>query len=394
MPISESRRILRSSRVGPGLRGPGFVLLALLLVGNGPSRAESPAPEVGRLRKHVETLASEEFGGRRGRGAARAAAYIEAEFRDLGLEPLFSGEFAQKVEGDLPGRNVGALIRGSDPMLRDEFIIVSAHFDHLGVRGGVLYPGADDNASGVSMMLEVARVLAASPASTRRSVAFIGFDLEEYGLLGSKYFVEHPPMPLDRIKLFITADMIARSLGGVVDPYVFVMGAEHAPGLRPWVEEGALGLPLKVGQVGSDLLVVDRSDYGPFRLREIPYLFFSTGENPAYHTPDDSPGTLDYPKFEAIARLVHNVVVRAAGAEVLPAWSNPQDNPLSEAKVLLDVLRCLLDHEKELEINALERTWITTQIGMLEGILERGEMTPPERARMLRGAQFILYSVL
>ena len=103
----------------------------------------------------------------------------------------------------------------------------------------MLYPGADDNASGVAMMLEVARCLAAAPERPRRSVMFVGFDLEEIGLWGSRYFVEHPPVPLERVALFVTADMIGRSLGGVCDPYVFVMGTEHAPGLRPWIERAA-----------------------------------------------------------------------------------------------------------------------------------------------------------
>src|SRR4029077_10487164 len=106
------------------------------------------------------------------------------------------------------GANVGARLIGTDPQRRDEWIIVSAHYDHLGVRGGVLYPGADDNASGVAMMLEVARAFVQAPERPRRSVLFIGFDLEEVGLFGSRYFVEHPPVPLDRVKLFVTADMI------------------------------------------------------------------------------------------------------------------------------------------------------------------------------------------
>ena len=112
-------------------------------------------------------------------------------------------------------------------------MIVAAHFDHLGVRRGVLYPGADDNASGVAMMLEVARSIVAGPTPPKRSMMFIGFDLEEIGLFGSRYFVAHPPVPLDKVALFVTADMIGRSLAGVCESHVFVMGTENAPGLRP-----------------------------------------------------------------------------------------------------------------------------------------------------------------
>src|SRR5262245_43461343 len=174
-----------------------------------PCLAREPAPEDSRLRAHVAALASAEFQGRRGAGGAKAAAYLAAEFRRLGLDPLFGDSFLQPIpgkDGEPPlGRNVGAALRGSDPKLRDEWVIVSAHFDHLGARDGVLYPGADDNASGVAMMLEVARSLAAPGGAPRRSLMFIGFDLEEVGLWGSRYFVEHAPVPLARVALFLTA---------------------------------------------------------------------------------------------------------------------------------------------------------------------------------------------
>ena len=128
---------------------------------------------------------------------------------------------------------------------RDEWVIVAAHFDHLGVRDGVLYPGADDNASGVAMMLEVARSLVESPEKPRRSVMFVGFDLEEVGLFGSRYFVEHPPVPLDKVALFVTADMIGRSLGGVCDRLRLRHGDRALRrGLRPWIARPPRGKPL------------------------------------------------------------------------------------------------------------------------------------------------------
>ena len=114
---------------------------------------------------------------------------------------------------------------------------------------------------------------------------FIGFDLEEDGLFGSRYFVEHPPVPLDRVKLFVTADMIGRSLGGVCDAVRLRHGDRARARPPPLDREAAAGEPVTVGLLGSDLLLLDRSDYGPFRSRKVPYLFFSTGENPLYHTP-------------------------------------------------------------------------------------------------------------
>ncbi len=217
-------------------------------------------------------------------------AYLTEQFRRLKLEGLFGGEYLQAIPGKEPGtrigQNVGAMLRGSDPKLRDQWVILAAHFDHLGVRGGKLFPGADDNASGVAMMLEVARCVVQAPTPPKRSIMFIGFDLEEIGLFGSRYFVAHPPVPLDRVALFVTADMIGRALAGVCEEHVFVLGTEHSPGLRPWIEEAGRGRPLSIGLLGSDLLVLNRSDYGPFRSREHPLpLLHDRGESPLSHPP-------------------------------------------------------------------------------------------------------------
>ena len=355
-------------------------------------------PEEARLRAHVELLASPAFAGRRGLGARKTAAYLVDAFQDLHLEPAFGDSYLQDIPGEEPGtilgRNVAATLEGSDPKLKDEYILVTAHYDHLGVRDGQLYPGADDNASGTAMMLELARCFATIPERPKRSLMFVGFDLEEYGLWGSRHFAEHPPIPLEKISLFLTADMVARSLGGVCKSYLFVMGSEHTPELRPWVKQAAEGLPLTLGMVGSDLLFFDRSDYGPFRERKVPYLFFSTGENPRYHTPNDTPETLDYPHLESIARMVEKLVLQAANAETVPSWSPEPDHPFGEAVVLRDVLRLLLDHRDDLEMKPLSAALIQAQLKTLDAVIQRGKITDSERQRMLRGAQVILYSVL
>jgi hypothetical protein len=358
----------------------------------------APQPEQARLCTIVDTLASPEFGGRSGPGADKAAAYLVEQFRRLGLEGLFGGEYTQTIPGKQPGttigRNVGALLRGSDPKRRDQWIILAAHFDHLGIRGGKLYPGADDNASSVAMMLEVARCVTRAPAKPRRSIMFIGFDLEEVGLFGSRYFVAHPPVPLDRVALFITADMIGRSLAGVCDDHLFVMGTEHAPGLRPWIQRAGQGRRLDIGLLGSDLLVLNRSDYGPFRNRGIPFLFFTTGENPRYHTPQDTPDTLDHPKMTAIAQMIHQVVRTALDAPEVPRWQDRPDNPLAEAVAIRAVLRILFDHRDSLKIGAAQLFVIKSTLGLLDGIVERGAISPDERARVIQGARIVLFTVL
>jgi hypothetical protein len=371
--------------------------LLLLSAVTPPALAERPQPEEQRLKEHVVTLASREYQGRRGAGALKAAEYIVGRFRALGLEPLFDGQYVQTIPGQgggpAIGRNVGAILRGADPKLRDEWVIVSAHFDHLGTRGELFYPGADDNASGVAMMLELARSFAQSAEKPRRSLMFVGFDLEEVGLFGSRYFVEHPPVPLGNIGLFITADMIGRSLGGVCEPYVFVMGSEHAPALRSWLDLAAIGGNVKVGLLGSDLLLLNRSDYGPFRNKQVPYLFFSTGENPVYHTTRDVPETLNYPKLTAISRIIHSVVRQASTAERLPAWSSTPDHSLAEAVTIRDVIRTLLAHRDDLKIGAAQAFLMGNALRSLDAIIERGTITAEERTAVVRVARIILVSL-
>ena len=378
---------------------PIAILLALATWAPSRGRAEPGAlePDVARLRADVVTLASPEYQGRRGAGGLKAASYIEDRFRTLGLQPLFGTKFTQDIpalDGPKPmGRNVGAILRGSDPTLRDEWVVVSAHFDHLGMDRERFFPGADDNASGVAMMLEVARCAVESKQALRRGVLFLGFDLEEIGLFGSRYFVEHSPIPLSKIALFLTADMIGRSLGGVCDPYVFVMGTEHAPEAGPWVVSAAKGRPVSVGLLGSDLLLLDRSDYGPFRARKVPYLFFSTGENPCYHTTNDVPETLNYPKLEAISRVINDTVRRAAQAERRPQWAEASPPSLAEAETIRAILRRLLEHREELKIGRVPLFVMNNALATLDAIIARGVMTPDERTGIVRAARIILLSV-
>ena len=375
-------------------------LLALVGVASAPA-AE---PELDRLKRHVATLAAPEFLGRRDAGAVKAREYLIEEFRRLKLDPLFGDSFRQDVTGADPsailGVNVGAVLGPTDPKFANEWIILGTHYDHLGVQNGVIYPGADDNASGVAMMLEVARSFVESPATPRRGVIFVGFDLEErgpngeFGLRGSQFFARHSPRPLDQVRLFVTADMIGRSLGGVCRADVFVLGSEHQPAVRPWIDQASAGQPVRVNLLGSDVLVIDRSDYGPFRTREIPYLFFTTGENPLYHTSRDLAATLDYDKLTAISRVMAGVVRSASQAEVVPAWSAVPDYPTSEAASFRTIFQTLLDHRDDLKIGAYQTALLKQAIRTAEAVVARGSMTTDERTAIVRAAQIVLFTVL
>ncbi len=368
------------------------------------------------VRPHVEFLASEKLAGRAGAEAAEAAEYVRKQFAQLQLKPLFAnGSFEQPVPGtgtgidnDKPagsenggattnepriaGRNIGAWIEGSDTRLRDELIVLGAHFDHLGVRHGKIFRGADDNASGTAMMLEVARQLAQSKHRPKRGVVFVGFDLEEQLLWGSRWFVAHPPWPIERVKLFITADMIGRSLGDLPLPTVFVMGSEHAPQLKQTLDDVGAPLGLEVARLGVDLVGV-RSDYGPFWNEKIPFLFFSTGQHPDYHSPRDVPERLDFDKVARVSNLVLQLIRTVADAETTPTWIDDVSPNLDEVKAVHRITTLLLAAEDSRKFTDLQKLIVTQAETKCRQILDRGQMTTDERRWLIRTSQLLLLSV-
>ncbi|WP_169976596.1 M28 family peptidase [Tautonia rosea] len=371
------------------------ITLPILICVSSLTESTAASPELARLRNDVFHLASPELEGRRGEGGRAAGDFIIERLQELGLEPAFGDRYDQEfTSGGLNGRNIAARIQGTDPDRDANWLILSAHYDHLGIRGGQFYPGADDNASAVAMVLEVARCIVEGPDRPSRGILFVFFDLEEEGLLGSQHFVREPPVPLEQIGLFLTADMLGRSFAGICENTLFVMGTEHSPELRPWITDAAAGLPLDLGIVGADLLVIDRSDYGPFRWKQIPFLFFSTGENPVYHTPDDVPETIDYTKLTAATTLIERFVRQAGSAEVLPAWDSERRPWIEEAEAIGLVLGQLLEHQEQLRIPGPQRVMMQGMVGRIAGWVEEGTITTSQRTSMVRIAQIVLFTVL
>ena len=188
--------------------------------------------------------------------------------------------------------------------------------------------------------------------------------------------------------------MIGRSLAGVCGDHVFVMGTEHAPGLRPWIEQAGRGRHLTVDLLGADILVLNRSDYGPFRNRSIPFLFFTTGENPRYHTPRDTPETLDHPKMTDIARMIHQVVRTALDAPAVPRWQDRARQPDGRGRRPPRGPADPLQNSEQLKIGVGPSFVISSTLGLLDGIVDRGTITPDERARVIQGARIVLFTVL
>jgi hypothetical protein len=375
-------------------------LALVLLVGFGPvptaTEGElSQAIHAHELRAHVYRLASPDFRGREGPGAARAARHVAAAFERLKLQPAFGKSYFQEVPApndpnSFIGRNVAAILPGTDPALKDEWIILAAHHDHLGVKGGRLYPGADDNATGVAALLEIAEAFALNPKKPRRTIVFVSFDQEETGLIGSTHFAKNPPLPLTKLKAVLVSDMLGRSLGGVMDEYVFVLGSESSPALRKVVIDVQPEAELKVGRIGADVIGT-RSDYGPFRDRKIPFLFFSTGQHRDYHQPTDTPDRIDYVKLRRIACWMRDLLARLADADEAPVWAEQPPPPdLNEAQTMRVLVKRVLTRVELYPLTAEQRDLLDGIEAKLAGIEKRGKMTAEERTWLLTTARLLL----
>jgi Zn-dependent M28 family amino/carboxypeptidase len=227
----------------------------------------------------------------------------------------------------VPDRNVLAALEGSDPKLKDEWVIISCHHDHNGADGDQIFNGADDNGSGTVGLLEIAEAYALAAQEgrrPRRSILFASFNSEERGLLGSWAFVERPPVPLDRIVAVLNMDMVGRDEevpegGGARFRGLPVQSAEsnrNAVNLLGHSRSASLTQAIEQANAPFDLTlkkVLDnnrsnllrRSDQWPFLQRGVPAVFVHTGLHPDYHTSGDRPERINYPKMERIVRLVH-----------------------------------------------------------------------------------------
>lgn len=229
----------------------------------------------------------------------------------------------------IPERNVVALVEGSDPQRRDEWVVVSSHLDHDGADRDRIFAGADDNASGTAGLLEVAEAYALAAAQgrrPRRSVLLAAWNAEERGLLGSWAYTERPLAPLDKIVGVLNMDMIGRNEeipagGGArylgLEPQeasantnsVDLYGYSRFPALAAEIvrANAAYGLTLKQRNDNNASNLLRRSDNWPFVHRGVPAILFHTGLHPDYHTPADTPDKINFEKMEKIVRLVHSV---------------------------------------------------------------------------------------
>lgn len=221
--------------------------------------------------------------------------------------------------------NVVGVLRGSDPALREEYVLFSAHFDHVGVgspdaEGDSIYNGADDDASGTAVLLEVARAFAALPEAPPRSVVFLAVSGEEKGLLGSRWWAEHPTVPIEGVVANLNFDMVGRNHPDTV----IAIGGEYTT-------LGPLARTIGTARPGVGLVAAPdpapseqaffRSDHVSFVRRGVPALFLTTWLHEDYHRPSDEVGAIDADKLARVARLAFWLGWEVARDPVRPRWN-------------------------------------------------------------------------
>jgi len=306
------------------------LLIALLLAacaggrgGRGGLAAFARADSAAILRD-VAHLASDSLEGRATGSAGNdsAAAYIARRLERLGLRAELQRFTARSaaaahsgLPGELPTQNVVAIIPGSDPALRGQYVVLGAHYDHLGRwtfgaldpdAGAVIHNGADDNASGTAAVLELARLLSRRPPG--RSVVVALFSGEELGLLGSQYLVDHFPVPLDSVVAMLNFDMVGR----MRDRKLVVYGTATAAELPAIVDSanqraarGAGREPLVLTATGDGF---GSSDHSSFYAKDLPVLHFFTNVHDDYHRASDDVERIDAGGAARVVELAERVV--------------------------------------------------------------------------------------
>ena len=321
---SQSRALLLGTAI------PLFIACAALFGPAGatwwlrlPQNQDLPRVDRSRLIQDLSILAHDSMEGRRtgAPGAERARRFLLTEFEDRGFSRV-SGERTQEFRigrlagGEARGINVIGMVEGRE--FPDQYLVISAHYDHLGVRSGDIYNGADDNASGTAALLAIGGFFVEH--RPRHSLLFVAFDAEEQGLLGAQSFVSDPPVPIGSFLLNVNLDMVSRSESGEL----YAAGTYHYPALTPLVEEVAARAEVSLlrGHDSPGLPSGDdwttASDHGPFHEARIPFVYFGVEDHAGYHRPSDTfeNVTLDF-YVKAVQTILDFIQVADQGGDAL-----------------------------------------------------------------------------
>lgn len=340
--------------------------ILLILAGfgmNAQTQDYSPLQE--HLKQHIYFLASDSLGGRDAgsKNGYKAALYVQEQYKRIGLQPVFKQmmvpfegcqtDYSSSVGGEMGERmdsamaavtkgkyfnNIIAIIPGNDPKLRYEFIVIGAHYDHLGIKNGQVYNGADDNASGTAAVIEMARILKQRQSELKRSVIICGFDAEEKGLCGSNALATlfdngvvwnqlmknifgitntDANYSSDNIKLMMSIDMVGwyRQSG-----HLILEGTGTLDGGKSIAGNLAKQHDINVSCKGFENSIFTATDTEPFARLGVPTLAITTGLKSPYHKPEDDADLIDYKGLEKVVNYLTDLTLLVAqNGEVQPS---------------------------------------------------------------------------
>lgn len=314
-------------------------------LGDGVEAAAASITPADYLRK-ISVIAHDSMGGRDtpSPGLEMTAAWIASEFERIGLVPAGDdGSYVQRYPIETRGPdpvassapNVAGILEGSDPILKEEYVVFSAHMDHIGIRspnaeGDSIFNGADDDASGTTAVLEIAEAYASLATKPKRSMIFLLVSGEEKGLWGSAYFAANPPVPTDRMVADLNIDMIGRNWPDTIA----AIGMEHSDlGETLGIVNEAhpeLGMTA-IDDIWPDERFFFRSDHYSFAKEGVPALFFFNGTHEDYHGRDDEVDRIDVEKAVRISQLIFYLGYELANRLERPRW-----NPESRRQIVPD----------------------------------------------------------
>jgi hypothetical protein len=281
-----------------------------------------PGEEKTLLAFHIAPALANELLKSTGKTLAEVQAAVDAgnAAKSIVLTATAKGSVkARKEPAMVSGKNIIGYLKGSDPKLRKELVVIGGHFDHLGAFTGdaesdkdTIFNGADDNASGTSGVLELAQAFASVGKTPKRSLVFVAFSGEEKGLLGSRALAKQGPIDTHKVVFMLNLDMIGRNNE---EPVEFV-GGDYATNIREITEAANQNssLPLVFGEYAAN------SDHHSFFEKEVPVAFFFTGLHDDYHGLADSADKLDYTRMEAIVKLGFALASEVANAKGAPVF--------------------------------------------------------------------------
>lgn len=308
---------------------------------------QRPAASIRIVDSEPKSVSQTIFPGRRSRSTS-----VSGTIRDTAVAKMANAfgmpaDWANEAGGKEPGKeisirmqlreeqagapNVVALLKGSDPELADEYVVIGAHLDHLGTRGGTVYPGADDNGSGSTAVLSIARAMAENPVKPKRSVLFMWFAAEEVGLVGSRYYTENPILPIDKMTCMFNIDMVGRNEDegeGDTDAdnegHIHLVGSQRGDTkLHDLILQAnaAVGFEFELDMES----VWNRSDQVNFYNKGVPVAFMFGGFHPDYHQPSDKVAKINFPKIASAAKLYYLAVHLAAAHGKFEMKTESQD---------------------------------------------------------------------